>query len=68
MKKEKGADGLNLFSFGSELEEIPAVLPVFLGFLLAMFLLNLGISFFRKKAARDNKKEADATEEKQEKR
>ncbi len=47
-----------------QIKEMPQVLPWFLGFLLAMFLLNLGISFFSKKAARDNKKETHAPKKK----
>ncbi|MDD4843673.1 MAG: hypothetical protein PHU31_05010 [Anaerotignum sp.] len=57
-----------LLALGSEtaqqIKEIPQVLPLFLGFLLAMFLLNLGMSFLSKKAARDKKKEPDGPEKK----
>lgn len=58
---------MNLLSLGGGLEEIPAVLPIFLGFLFAMFILNLGISFFSKKGVRGKKKAPDGTEEKQKK-
>ena len=47
-----------------QLEEVPQVLPLFLGFLVALFVLNLALSFFRKKAARDKKKESDDPEKK----
>ncbi|KXL54091.1 hypothetical protein CLNEO_01870 [Anaerotignum neopropionicum] len=58
-----------LFAFLSgsarQIEEMPQVLPLLLGFLVALFLLNLGISLIRKKAGRDNKKEAASPEKKQ---
>ncbi|WP_304509595.1 hypothetical protein [Anaerotignum sp.] len=60
-----------LLSVGSDsvqqLEGKPQILPWFLGFLLAMFLLNLAISFFRRKKAEHHKKALDSKEEKQQK-
>lgn len=45
-------------------EEVPPVLPLLLGFLLALVVLNLGLSFFRKKGADDRKKLSEDSEEK----
>ncbi|MEA5056550.1 hypothetical protein [Anaerotignum propionicum] len=43
-------------------QDIPPVLPLFLGFLLALVLLNLGLSFFRKKGEDQRKNSSDAQE------
>jgi hypothetical protein len=56
--------------FGESVEQIqekPQILPWLLGFLLAMFLLNLGISFFRKKGNNHHQNMGDSTEKKQHK-
>lgn len=60
-----------LLSLGSEavqqLQERPQVLPWFLGFLLAIFLLNLVLSFFRRKETEHQKKTSDSKGEEQQK-
>lgn len=45
-------------------QDIPPVLPMLLGFLLALVLLNLGLSIFRKKG-NDQRKNAWDTQEKE---
>lgn len=45
-------------------QEIPPVLPLLLGFLLALVLLNLGLSIFRKKG-KDQRENSSDTQEKE---
>ncbi len=65
---EKGGNGMLLFALTAAApnlaEEIPPVLPLLLGFLLALVVLNLVLSFFRKKGADDHKKLSEDSEEK----
>ena len=65
---EKGGNVVLLFALtavaAKPAEQIPPVLPLLLGFLLALVVLNLGLSFFRKKGAHDHKKLSENEEEK----
>ncbi len=45
-------------------EEMPEVLPLLLGFLVALGLLNFGLSMVRKKGRKENKKSQEETKEK----
>ncbi|KAF5077347.1 hypothetical protein DSECCO2_151260 [anaerobic digester metagenome] len=45
-------------------QEIPPVLPLLLGFLLALVILNLGLSMFRKKGQGQRKNSSQTKEKK----